>query len=127
MNTIVYPNESYRIIGAILEVHNRLGIGLMEKVYQEALEKEFIFQKIPYEREKKYELYYRGVKMDAYYISDFVCYDKIIVEIKAVSEILDVHRAQLRNCLSLAKCKLGILANFNELFMNPQRIINSGV
>ena len=98
---IIYKEESAKIVGAIFEVHKRLGIGLLERVYQEALEKELKVQKIPFEREKRYELYYRGEKMDASYIADFVCYDKIIVELKAVSELTDAHKAQVRNYLGI--------------------------
>lgn len=127
MDYLVYPNESHKIVGAIFEVHKRLGIGLLERVYQEALEKELKVQKIPFEREKRYELYYRGEKMDASYIADFVCYDKIIVELKAVSELTDAHKAQVRNYLGITGYKLGILVNFNEEYVTPVRILNSNV
>ena len=125
--SLVYPFESRKIVGAIFEVHKRLGVGLLEKVYQEALEKELKFQKIPFEREKRFDLFYRDEKMDAYYIADFVCYDKIIVELKAVSELTDVHKAQVRNYLGITGYKLGILVNFNELYMEPVRVLNSNV
>jgi GxxExxY protein len=127
MDYLVYPNESHKIVGSIFEVHKRLGIGLLERVYQEALEKELKVQKIPFEREKRYELYYRGEKMDASYIADFVCYDKIIVELKAVSELTDAHKAQVRNYLGITGYKLGILVNFNEEYITPVRILNSNV
>ena len=125
MGDIIYPQESYKILGAIYEVHKRLGIGLFEKAYQEALEKELSFQGIPFEREKRYDLYYRGEKMETFYIADFVCYGKIIVELKAVSELTDVHKAQVRNYLSITQYKLGILVNFNEQYLKPVRVLNS--
>ena len=125
MNPIVYSSESRKIFGAIFEVHKRLGVGLMERVYQEAFEKELIYQKIPFEREKCFEIFYRGEKLDAYYVADFVCYDKIIVELKAVSELSDNHFAQVRNYLGITGYKLGILVNFNETFVEPVRILNS--
>ena len=125
MSDIIYPQESYKILGAIYEVHKRLGIGLFEKAYQEALEKELKFQGIPFEREKRYDLYYRGEKMETFYIADFVCYGKIIVELKAVSELTDAHKAQVRNYLSITQYKLGILVNFNEQYLKPVRVLNS--
>ena len=127
MSDLVYPQESYKIFGAIYEVHKRLGIGLLEKAYQEALEKELRYQGIPFEREKRYDLYYRGEKMETFYIADFVCYGKIIVELKAVSELSDVHKAQVRNYLSITRYKLGILVNFNEQYIEPVRVLNSNV
>ena len=125
MNGIVYPKESYKINGAIYEVHKRLGIGLLEKVYQEAFEKELKFQNIPFEREKHYDLFYRGEKLDACYVADFVCFDKIIVELKAVSELTNAHKAQVRNYLGITGYKLGLLVNFNQEYVTPIRVLNS--
>jgi GxxExxY protein len=127
MDNIVYREESRKIVGAIFEVHKRLGVGLLEKVYQEALAIELEYRGIPFSREKKFDVYYRDHKLDAQYIADFVCYDKIIVELKAVSELLDVHKAQVRNYLTITGYELGILCNFNELYMEPVRILNSNL
>lgn len=124
---IVYKEESAKIVGAIFEVHKRLGVGLYEKVYQEALAIELQYLGIPFERERRYDVYYREQRLDSQYIADFVCYDKIIVELKAVSELTDVHKAQVRNYLSITGHKLGLLANFNELYMEPVRVLNSNV
>ena len=124
---IVYKEETANIRSAIFEVHKRLGTGLSEKVYQEALSIEFDFRKIPFEREKLFEVYYRNKKLDAFYVADFVCYEKIIVELKAVNELTDVHKAQVRNYLSITNYKLGLLCNFNEAYMTPVRILNSNV
>lgn len=126
-NHIVYKEESAKIVGAIFEVHKRLGVGLYEKIYQEALAIEFAFRQIPFEREKRFDVYYRGQKLDSQYMADFVCYDKIIVELKAVSELLDVHKAQVRNYLMITGYELGILCNFNELYMEPVRVLNSNI
>ena len=114
-NKIIYKEESAAIIGAIFEVHKRLGPGLLEKVYQEALALELQYRNIPFEREKQFDIYYRNKKLDTYYVADFVCYNKIIVELKALSEITDVHKAQLVNYLTITNYKLGILCNFNEV------------
>lgn len=124
---IVYKEESAKIVGAIFEVHKRLGVGLLEKVYQEALAIELTYRNIPFERESRFDVYYRDIKLDAQYIADFVCYDKIIVELKAVSELTDVHKAQVRNYLAITGFKLGLLVNFNEQFMEPVRILNSNI
>ena len=122
---IIYKEESSKIVGAIFEVHKHLGVGLLEKVYQEALAIELEKRNIPFEREKIYDVYYKGQKLDSHYIADFVCYDKIILELKAVNQLTDIHKAQVLNYLSITHYKLGILCNFNELFMEPVRIINS--
>lgn len=120
----LYKEESSIINGAVFEVHKRLGVGMMEKVYQDALEVEFKLRNIPYEREKRFAVNYKGVTLDSYYIADFFCYDKIIVELKSVTELLDVHKAQVRNYLSLTGAELGLLYNFNELYITPVRILN---
>lgn len=126
-NSIIYREESAQIYGAIFEVHKRLGPGLLEKVYQEALALELQYRNIPFEREKQFDIYYRNKKLDTYYVADFVCYNKIIVELKALSEITDVHKAQLVNYLTITNYKLGILCNFNERFIKPIRIINNQI
>ena len=109
---IVYSQESYKIIGAAFNVYNKLGHGFLEAVYQECLELEFMMQGIPYEREKEIKIYYDGQELKQTYKADFVCYDKIIVELKAVSELDEAHHAQVYNYLHATKMKLGILLNF---------------
>lgn len=124
MNTdILYPQESYNIVGAIIEVHKRLGCGFLEKVYQEALAVEFQVRGIPYEREKHLAIQYRDRMLDTDYMADFVCYDKINVELKAVENLTDVHRAQVMNYLKMSNMRLGLLVNFNVDFIRPQRIV----
>ena len=120
---LLYPEESYRISGAIYEVHKLLGPGLLEKVYQEALEKEFKLQGIPYEREKSFSIVYKGEELEQKYIADFVCYDKIVVELKAVEDLLPIHTAQVINYLSITGYKLGLLVNFNARQVKPERIV----
>ena len=121
--TLLYAEESYKITGAIYEVHKELGPGLLEKVYQEALEKELKLQGIPFEREKCFTVKYKGEELDQKYIADFVCYDKIVLELKAVDDLLPVHKAQVINYLALTGCKLGILVNFNAQKIIPERIV----
>lgn len=120
---LIYPKESYKINGALYEVHKILGPGLLEKVYQEAFEKELILQGIPYEREKSFSIIYKGEELEQKYIADFVCYDNIIVELKAVDKLMPVHRAQVINYLAITDCKLGILVNFNAEKIAPERIV----
>ena len=109
---IVYKEEAYKIVGAAFNVYNTLGAGFLEAVYQEALEIELQRRDIPYEREKELKIAYDGVELKQTYKADFVCYDKIIVELKAVSALDDVHRAQVYNYLHATGFKLGLLLNF---------------
>ena len=111
---IIYKEESYKIVGVAFNVYNKLGHGFLEAVYQEALELEFQKQGIPYEREKELEIFYDGVKLKQTYKADFVCFGKIIVELKAVSCLDDSHRAQVYNYLHATGFKLGQLLNFGS-------------
>ena len=108
-----YKDESYLIRSCIFEVHRKLGNGFLETVYQEALEIEFQKAKIPIEPQKRIPILYDGKPLKQIYIADFVCYGKIIVEIKAVQRIGDEHKAQILNYLSATGFKLGFLVNFN--------------
>ena len=112
---IYYKQESYDIIGAAFEVYNKLSHGFLEAVYQECLEIEFKKKGIPYEREKDIKIFYDGIELTQSYRADFVCYDKIIVELKAVSALDDAHHAQVYNYLHATGFKLGILLNFGCL------------
>ena len=111
---IVYKDESYKIIGAAFKVYNTLGPGFLEAVYQEALEIEFQRQGIPYEREKELKISYDGIELKQTYKSDFVCFGKIIVELKAVSSLDEVHRSQVYIYLHATGYKLGLLLNFGS-------------
>lgn len=107
-------NENYNITGAAMHVYNTLGNGFLEAVYQEALEIEFKKRGIPYEREKELTIYYEGKPLQKKYFADFVCYDSIIVELKAIKEIDDSHRSQVYNYLKATGFKLGLLYNFGH-------------
>ena len=109
---LIYSEESYAINGAAMEVYNQLGHGFLEPVYQEALEKEFLLRGIPFEREKLLTISYKGEKLKQTYKADFVCYRKIIVELKAVSELTDAHRSQVYNYLHATGFRLGIILNY---------------
>ena len=121
--SLLYAEESYKINGAIYEVHKELGPGLLEKVYQEAFERELKLQGIPFEREKSFTIWYKGEELEQKYVADFVCYDKIVVELKAVDELQPVHTAQVINYLSITGYKLGLLVNFNAEKIKPERIV----
>ena len=109
---IVHKEESYKIVGAAFKVYNTLGHGFLVAVYQEALEIEFQRQGVPYEREKELKILYDGVELKQTYKADFVCFGKIIVELKAVSALDDAHWSQVYNYLHATGYKLGLLLNF---------------
>ena len=111
---IYLSNESYSITGAAMQVYNTLGAGFLEAVYQEALAIEMTKRGIPYEREKDLKIYYDGQELKQTYRADFVCYDNIIVEIKAVADLNDSHRSQVFNYLKATGFKLGLLFNFGH-------------
>lgn len=121
---ILYKQQCYKIIGCCMEVHNELGPGLLEAVYQEALAIEFINKRIPFEKEKELIISYKGQVLNKKYYADFLCYNKIIVELKAVTELNDVHFAQTLNYLKITNLRLGLLVNFGEESLEYKRIIN---
>ncbi len=124
---ILFKDESYAIIGACMKVHRALGPGFLEAVYEEVLEKEFIIQNIPYKKQVQLDLYYEGVQLKKYYRADFVCYDSIIVELKAVAQIPSVFYAQLQNYLKCTNMELGMLINFGTPSLTYKRIVNSKI
>ena len=112
---------TYKVIGAAMEVHRNLGCGFTEKVYQDALEKELQIQKIPYEREVRMHVIYKNEELDSEYIPDFVCYDKIVVKLKAVEELTDLHKAQTINYLHVSRMPVALLMNFGAESLEFQR------
>lgn len=114
MTTILHKQESYRILGAAFEVYNQMGSGFLEAVYQECLEIEFRDRNHPFLSQKPLELNYKSKPLEARYIPDFICYEKIIVEIKAVTELNGKHRAQVLNYLKATGYQLGLLINFGK-------------
>ena len=109
---LIYSDLTYAINGAAFHVYNKLGHGFLEAVYQEALEIEFKRRGIPYEREKELKINYDGVELKQTYKADFVCFGKIVVELKAVSALDDAHRSQVYNYLHATGYKVGLLYNF---------------
>jgi GxxExxY protein len=117
--------QTYRIIGAAMTVHRELGCGFLEAVYQEALEKEFQFKNIPYEREKKLPIQYRGQTLNTCYQADFVCFDSIIVELKALKQLSGTEGAQVINYLKASSSKKALLINFGPPQLQYKRFVNN--
>jgi GxxExxY protein len=125
MQHIIYKDESYKIIGACLEVHNELGSGFAEPIYQESLAYEFKLRNIPFIKEKQLNVRYKDILLEKYYVADFICYDKIIVETKALSQLLPEHEAQVLNYLKATGFQLGLLINFGEKSLVYKRFANT--
>jgi GxxExxY protein len=111
---IVYKEESYQIMGACFEVYKEKGCGFVEPVYQECLELELGLQGMAYQPQVRLGLTYKGRPLKQHYIPDFICFGKIVLEIKAVSQLTDEHRAQVHNHLRATGYKLGLLVNFGH-------------
>jgi GxxExxY protein len=111
---LLYKDETYAVLGACFEVYNDKGCGFLEAVYQECLELELGFRDVPFQPQAELELTYKGKKLKQHYHPDFICYGKIIVEIKAVSDLADEHRAQVHNYLKATGYRLGLLVNFRH-------------
>lgn len=106
-----------------MEVHNQLGGGFREAVYQEALELEFIEQYLPYEREKKMKIKYKKQVLKKKYFADYLCYGEVVVELKAVIELTNIHKGQLFNYLKASDKRLGMLINFGPEKLEYKRFI----
>lgn len=120
---IIYKNESYEIIGACMEVHKNLGCGFLEAVYQEALAIELNRREIPFEQEKRLKINYKNTILQKEYIADFICYNKIIIEVKALNKLLPEHLAQTMNYLKVTNYKLGLLVNFGTTSLQYKRVL----
>ena len=119
-----YQNETYLIRGCMMKVYNELGSGFLEKVYQEALEIEMKAADIPHQREAQLQVFYKGAPLLQSFAADFICFDKIIVELKAVSELTDTHRSQVYNYLKATNMELGLLVNFGAPQIEIERLFN---
>ncbi len=114
MVEVVLKEESYKIVGACFEVYNAMGCGFLEAVYQECLGIEFSKQTIPFKAQAPLELSYKGQMLEQKYVPDFTCFEKVIVEIKALKELSDEHCAQVHNYLKATGYRLGLLVNFGH-------------
>jgi GxxExxY protein len=114
MAGILFKDESYRIMGAMFEVYKEMGCGFLEPVYQECVEFELADQKVPFAAQIQLELKYKHHQLKSKYIPDAICYDKIVLELKAGKQITDQHRAQVHNYLKATGFRLGIIVNFGH-------------
>jgi GxxExxY protein len=128
MSEIIYKEESYKIVGACFEVYKQKGCGFLESVYHECLKIEFEMRNISFVSQPEIQLEYKGRLLEQYFQPDFVCFDKNIVELKAVANLINEHRAQTMNYLSATKFELALLVNFGhypkleyERFANNKR------
>jgi GxxExxY protein len=122
---LIFSDESYSINGACMDVYRNLGNGFLEAVYQECLELELKSRRIPFITQTLLTLTYQGQKLKQCYKPDLICYDKIIVELKAVSKLTEEHKAQVRNYLKATGYELGLLYNFGHYpLLEIERIPN---
>lgn len=123
METFIHKEETYKIIGAAMAVHRFFGCGFSEKVYQDALEIEFKSLDIPYLREEPLYAEYRNIQLKTEFVPDFICYDSIIVELKAVHELEDFQRSQAINYARVAGSDIALLINFGEPSLKYERFV----
>lgn len=123
MSELIYKEEAFKIIGVCMNVHNILGGGFLEIVYKDAIEYEFQKLAIPYEREKQYEISYKDIILPHKFFADFIVFDKIILEVKAVEGIVDEFIKLVINYLSVSKCKLGLIVNFGRDKLTYKRVV----
>ena len=114
MTKLIHADETHALLGACFEVYKEKGCGFLEAVFQECLEIELTERKIPYRVQEPLMLRYKGRALKQTYRPDFLCYDKIILEIKAVSRLADEHRAQVHNYLKATGYRVGLLVNFGH-------------
>jgi len=120
---LIFGEETKEILGAAFEVHKELGNGFLESVYHEALEIEFKLREIPFVSGKKINVFYKDYKLQKHFVSDFLCYEKVIVEIKAISMLTSNDDGQVINYLKGTKHKVGLLINFGKKSLEFKRLI----
>jgi GxxExxY protein len=126
MTALIYKEEAYKIIGACFEVYKQKGIGFTEPIYQECLEIELSLQEIPFVAQPELQLEYKGSPLTQFFKPDFICYDKIIVEIKALEKLIDIHRSQTLNYLNATGFELALLVNFGHFpRLEYERLVNN--
>ncbi|MDN5328493.1 MAG: hypothetical protein PWP35_280 [Bacteroidales bacterium] len=125
MAELIYKDESYKIIGCCFEVYNELGPGFLEAVYQEALALELSKQSVPYIAQAEMNVFYKGIELRKKYYPDFLCYDNIILEIKAMESLSPADEAQIINYLKGTNSPLGLLVNFGGEKFQYKRFANT--
>ncbi len=114
MTKLIHADETHALLGACFEVYKEKGCGFLEAVFQECLELELTDRRIPFKAQAPLQLQYKGRPLRQVYQPDFLCFDKVILEIKAVTKLADEHRAQLHNYLKATGCRVGLLVNFGH-------------
>lgn len=127
MAEIVYKEEAYKIVGACFEVYKTKGCGFTEPLFQECLQIELGLQGIPFVAQRQLQLEYKGSPLTQFFKPDFICYEKFIIEIKALERLANVHRAQTLNYLNATGYELALLVNFGGFpKLDYERIVNTG-
>lgn len=124
MTELLFKEESFKIIGICMEIHKTLGMGLKEINYKDAMGIEFIEHNIPYEREKRFAVKYKGKTLRNPYQADFLVFDSIILEVKSKSSIVESHFYQALSYLSASQQKLALVINFGEKSLVWKRIVS---
>lgn len=120
---LLLRDETYELIGICMDVHRTLGTGFLEAVYKDAIEKELQWKGIAYEREKKYLIEYKGVKLPHHYFADFVINKNIVLEVKAQQAVPETFYAQVINYFAVSQCPVGLLVNFGEGSLRYKRFV----
>ena len=123
MNELLYKDECFKLVGFCMEIHRELGKGHDEVIYKDALASELSKANIPFSREVKYEVSYKGVVLPHFYYADFVVWDKLLFEAKAVEKLTDAHVKQVLNYLAASKLRLGLLVNFGGDSLEWKRVV----
>jgi GxxExxY protein len=119
--------RTYAIIGAAIEVHKQLGCGFLEPVYQEALEMELTSRSIPHQAQHKFPITYKGKTLETYYKPDFICFDSVVVELKALSRLSSIEESQIINCLKVSGQHTGLLLNFGARKLGEATLCPIGI
>jgi GxxExxY protein len=123
VSDLLYKDECYQMVGLCMEIHTLLGRGLDEVVYKDALVLELERAGVPFARERKFEITYKGTVLPHHFFADFVVWDKIIFEAKAVEKLTEAHVKQVLNYLAIAKLRLGLLVNFGAPSLEWKRVV----
>jgi len=123
MSELLYKEEAVKFVGFCMDIHRELGKGHDEIIYQDAFVVELSRANIPFSREKNYEVSYKGVVLPHFYYADFVIWDKILFEAKAVEKLIDTHVKQVLNYLAASKLRLGLLVNFGGDSLEWKRVV----
>ncbi len=122
-NGFLYKDLTYKIIGMAMEIHRELQSGFLEAVYEEVMGKELEKAKIPFANQVKLDIYCKGEKLDKQYQADFIVDNKVLVELKGVSKITDIERAQVINYLKATGLKVGLIINFGGKSLEWERVV----